>query len=221
MKVLIIDDDPSIHQLLRRVLNPLINLETSLDFPRRSRDLLLFDLVIVDLHLGDRNALEHLKNIQEEFPDFISQIILLTGGGSIESEIESHKLGLRDYVKKPFDPRVFSALIDKHLLQLKKSHTSLHYGKFRVDLVQHEAFLGDTQLEISLTEFKILRVLIESKGRIVTRERLLNDVWDLNDETQTRTVDMHISTLRKKLGSAGEFLKTKRGVGYFLEEGPA
>lgn len=75
------------------------------------------------------------------------------------------------------------------------------------------------KLELSTTEFKILCLPMESKGGVVTRERLMTEVWDhLNDETQSRTVDMHISTLRKKLRKGGDYLKTKRGVGYFIRD---
>ena len=221
MKVLLIDDDLSIHQLMKKFINPLITLECLSSLPTNSKKFSDFDLIILDLWLEqDKNSLEFLNHIQESSPHLLDKVILLTGSGSEEIEVETHKLGVRDYVKKPVNPRVFSALIDKHLKSLKKGTSELRYGPFLLDLAKYEAYVeGESgKLELSNTEFKVLKMMMESRGRIVTRERLMTEVWDMNDETQTRTVDMHISTLRRKLGPAADLLKTKRGVGYFLSE---
>lgn len=220
MKVLVIDDDVSIHQLVKKFINPLIEVECETNLPANPKKLSQFDLVILDLWLEqDKNSLGFLALLVETDPHLLDRIILLTGAGTIETEVQTHKLGVRDYMKKPFDPRVFSAVIDKHLTSLKRASTEVHFGPFHLDLSQFEASVkGDGKLELTNTEFKILKLLVESKGRIVTRERLMSDVWDLNEDIQTRTMDMHISTLRKKLGKGGELLKTKRGIGYYLSD---
>jgi DNA-binding response OmpR family regulator len=221
LKVLLIDDDLAIHQLMRKFINPLITLECLTGLPADSRKFSDFDLIILDLWLEqDKNSLKFLNNIQETSPYLLDKVILLTGSGSEETEVETHKLGVRDYVKKPVNPRVFSALIDKHLKSLNKGTSELRFGPFRLDLANYEAYVeGENgKLDLSNTEFKVLKMMMESRGRIVTRERLMTEVWEMNDEIQTRTVDMHISTLRKKLKTASDLLKTKRGVGYFLSE---
>lgn len=219
LKVLLIDDDKSIHQLVRKFINPLVTLECVSELPS-AREFFQYDLILLDLWLGpNENSLDFLSSVEDSLPEVLDRIILLTAATSVDAEIKTHKLGLRDYIRKPFDPRVFSAVIDKHLLTLKKSTSELRFGLFRLDLANYQAFTKDEgKLDLTNTEFKILKLMVEGKGRIVTREKLMSDVWDLNDDIQTRTVDMHISSLRKKLGKAGDTLKTKRGIGYYLAE---
>lgn len=221
MKVLVIDDDVEIHSLIKKFINPLVTVDCLTGLPSSPKTLLQYDLIVLDLWLEqNKNSMEFLSETKDDHPELLDHIILLTGSGTVDIEIQTHKLGIRDYIKKPFDPRVFSAIIDKHLTNLKKGSIELRYGPFHLDLANYEVFLEgeSSKLELTQTEFKILRVVVESKGRIVTRERLMTEVWDMNEDTQTRTVDMHISTLRKKLGKAGENFKTKRGYGYYISE---
>lgn len=218
MKVLVIDDDLSIHALVKKFINPLISLDLLADLPDPKK-LGNYDLIILDFWLSnDKNSLEYLNTLSLKSPEVLDRIILLTGSGSEDVEVEVHKLGVRDFIKKPFNPRVFSAVIDKHLMHLKKTNVDLRYGPIRLDMANFEAYVDGVseKLDLTTTEFKILRLMVESKGRVVTRDRLITDVWDMNEDTTTRTIDMHISTLRKKLGPGSDFLKTKRGLGYYL-----
>lgn len=217
LKLLLIDDDPSIHLLIKKTLNPLISLESSLILCSPDK-LESFDLIILDLMLEKVSSLDFLNEISEQHEHLLSKIILLTAAGNDDVEIETHRLGVRDYVKKPFNPKVLTALIDKHLGQLKKSSAGSKYGVFHLNLTDFSVSIDMNKIDLTTTEFKVMRMLIESRGRVVTRERLMTEVWDIDDETQTRTVDMHMSSLRKKIAPYESLLKTKRGVGYYLEE---
>lgn len=219
MKLLVIDDDIEIYKLLQKTLNPLISLDYKEALPA-VRELDNYDIIVLDMMLEKVNSLEFLKELREQESPLLQKIILLTGAGGVDEEIETHRLGLRDYVKKPFNRKVFSALLDKHLLLLKKSSHPIKYGPFYLEISDHVVLLGDKKEKLDLTniEYKLLRILIEANGRIVTREKLMEEVWHIDDDTQTRTVDMHVSALRKKLQPHDTHLKTKRGVGYYLDD---
>ncbi len=218
MKLLLIDDDSDIHKLIQKSINPLISLSILSDTPSKIKDLEQFDLVLLDLMIGDKSSLPFLLKIQDESPHLLLKIILITASGTDEIELQTHQLGLRDYVKKPFNLKILSAIIDKHLSQLKRFSAGTKYGPFFLNDSEFKILIDDKDIELTITEFKVLKMLIQSRGRVVTRERLLTEVWEMDDEVQTRTVDQHMSILRKKLGKAGNLLKTKRGIGYTLEE---
>lgn len=218
MKLLLIDDDSEIQLLIKKSINQLISLSILSDLPPLLKELEPYDLILLDLMLGDKSSLTFLNKIQESSPHLLGKIILITGAGSDDIELQTHQLGLRDYVKKPFNPKILSALLDKHLSQIKRTSLGTKYGPFFLNESEFKILADNQEIELTITEFKVLKLLILSRGRVVTRERLLTDVWNMNDEIQTRTVDMHMSMLRKKMGEHGKLLKTKRGIGYTLDE---
>lgn len=218
MKILLIDDDQDIHKLVKKAINPLVTLEAVSSFPSNITEFEKYDLILLDLMLKEGSSLKMLEELDEDEATFFDRIILLTASNDDDIEVEFHKFGVLDYIKKPFNPKILSAKIDKHLSQKKKSNTELKYGPFFLDLNNHVVTVEENQkIELTMKEFKILRKLVEAKGRTITKEQMITDIWSMNEDTQTRTVDMHVSSLRKKLGKYGDLIKTRRGLGYSVE----
>lgn len=217
MKVLLIDDDPAIHDLIKALLNPLIRLEAYRAIPQNLETLKNSDLIVLDLMLDGESSLAFLKRLATQTPELLKRIILMTAEGSVDDEVEVHRLGLADFVKKPFHPSVLSALIDKHLKLVAQTAAPKTYGPFTVDLVHLEISTPEARFELTPREFKLLKALIEAQGRVLTREQIMEHVWDIDQDTQTRTIDMHISSIRKKIRPYAHMLKTRRGVGIYLD----
>lgn len=217
MKVLLIDDDPAIHDLVRALLNPLIHLDSQAQLPKDPVILGGYDLVLLDLMLEGVSSLTFLQQLAKSAPALLARVILMTAEGSVDDEVQVHRLGLADFVKKPFHPSVLSALIDKHLKHRTLAQAPKAYGPFRVDLQALEISVPEGRLDLTPKEFKLLRALIDAQGRVLTREVIMEHVWDIDQETQTRTIDMHVSALRKKIAPYAHLLKTRRGVGLYLD----
>ena len=127
-------------------------------------------------------------------------------------------MGADDYLAKPFSPKELVLRVDAVLRRLGASPVSsgsvLSAGPIRLDRGAHTVSVDDTEIELTATEYRLLAVLLERRGRVQSRTQLLQDVWDANPDIETRTVDMHVQRLRSKLGSAADLVETVRGVGY-------
>jgi two-component system phosphate regulon response regulator PhoB len=145
-------------------------------------------------------------------------VMFLTAKGETESRLIGLEGGADDYMAKPFDAREL-VLRAQALLRRAKSvavapDTRLAAGAIVLDLERHEVMAEGKPIDLTATEFKLLRALIERKGRVQSRDRLLEDVWNYSADLETRTVDTHMRRLREKLGKAGDVIETVRGVGY-------
>jgi len=142
---------------------------------------------------------------------------MLTAKAEEVDRIVGLELGADDYVTKPFSPREVVLRVKKILsrAQGKGAPTEvLKCGDLIVDIAKHEAALKGNAIELTATEFKLLAMLMERRGRVQTRDRLLTDVWGYEGDVDTRTVDTHVRRLRDKLGKAADYIETVRGVGY-------
>ena len=151
-----------------------------------------------------------------------SKIFILTADKTTQMEVEGHMIGIDEYIKKPIIPDLFKAIADKHLKSLtERKSTNLSYGNISVDLSSLIVSLmnGETLEEVTLTskEFQILVSLIQNSGEVLTRESLYNSIWHKQTDNLQRTLDMHVSSLRKKLGGAGRYIKTIRSEGYKID----
>ena len=175
-------------------------------------------LVILDLMLPEMNGLEICKILKQNEKTRLTPVIMLTAKGTESDKVVGLELGADDYVTKPFSPRELMARIKAVLRRFREKPMEevLRSGTIELDTKKHELRLKGKTVEITAREFDLLEVLMNAKGRVLTRETLLSKVWDYEDflNIETRTVDMHIVQLRKKLGKEAERIVTVKSVGY-------
>ena len=175
-------------------------------------------LVILDLMLPGMNGLEICKTLKQNDKTRAIPIIMLTAKGTESDKVVGLELGADDYITKPFSPREFVARIKAVLRRSQEKPTEeiLRSGTIELDMTKHELRLKGKPVEITAKEFELLRVLMSSRERVLTREVLLSKVWGYENSMniETRTVDMHIGQLRKKIGKEAERIVTIKSVGY-------
>jgi len=175
-------------------------------------------LVILDLMLPGMNGLEICKTLKQNEKTRLTPIIMLTAKGTESDKVIGLELGADDYITKPFSPRELVARIKAVLRRLreKPAETHLQSGTIELDAIKHELRLKGKPVEVTAKEFELLQTLMVSRGRVLTREILLSQVWGYENSAniETRTVDMHIGQLRKKLGKEGSRIVTVKSVGY-------
>jgi len=148
-------------------------------------------------------------------------ILMLTARAEEVDRIVGFELGADDYVTKPFSPRELVLRVKAILQRMdveKEAEKSIRMGDLFVDIERHQVTVKENPVSLTSTEFKLLMELVCKKGRVQTREQLLNRVWGYTYEGYARTVDTHIRRLREKLGIAGDWIETIRGVGYRFRE---
>ncbi len=180
------------------------------------------DLIILDIMLPKMDGLQVCKQIKQDKKLAVIPIIMLTARGEEIDRIVGFELGADDYIVKPFSVRELILRIKAILKRNKKTkppQSILIVDKLAIDISRHKVTVNKKEIELTLIEFKLLVLLVQRKGRVQSRDRLLDDVWDISSEITTRTVDTHIKRLRQKLGKVGELIETVRGVGYrFADE---
>lgn len=174
-------------------------------------------MVVLDLMLPQMDGLEVCKRLKADAKTGSIPILMLTAKAEEMDRVVGLELGADDYVTKPFSPREVVLRVKSILRRAKgeaKPAEVLKFGDLTVNLAKHEASVKDKVIELTATEFKLLAMLMERRGRVQTRDRLLTDVWGYEGDIDTRTVDTHVRRLREKLGKAADFIETVRGVGY-------
>ena len=179
------------------------------------------DLVLLDIMLPGTDGFEVCKRLRQEEGTKSVPIIMLTAKGEEVDRILGFELGADDYIVKPFSPREL-VLRGKAILKRGKAperkKDMLSAENITIDILRHKVTVDKKEIEITLMEFNLLVTLIERRGRVQSRERLLNDVWGIASEVTTRTIDTHVKRLRQKLGRAGKYIETVRGIGYKFGE---
>jgi len=183
------------------------------------------DLVILDLMLPDMSGTEICKTLKTNPRTKDTAILILTAKGEEIDRVVGFELGADDYVVKPFSVRELLLRIDAILRRGKRERqvpasAPILFGRLRLDRDAHRAWIDEAEIELTPLEFKLLVTLYDRKNRVQTRSALLNDVWGMEADVTTRTVDTHVKRLREKLGLAGEYVETVRGVGYRFAEKP-
>jgi two-component system phosphate regulon response regulator PhoB len=175
------------------------------------------DLVLLDLMLPDISGTEVCRQIRAAKATANVPVIMLTAKGEEIDRVVGFEVGADDYVVKPFSVRELTLRV-KAILRRGKQPASesdqVVFGIIEMDKTGHRVFVGGEEVVLTALEFKLLTTFMERKGRVQTREILLTDVWDIHADVTTRTVDTHIKRLREKLGRAGSYIETIRGVGY-------
>ncbi len=177
------------------------------------------DLILLDLMLPGLDGLELTRLLKRDPATAGVPLIMLTARDGETDRIVGLELGADDYVTKPFSPREVVLRI-KAVLRRGQSQelsgTTLDAGGIRLDVEGHRAWAGSSEVVLTATEFRLLRILLERRDRVQTRTQLLRDVWGYCEEVDSRTVDTHVRRLRRKLATAGEQIQTVVGVGYRL-----
>ncbi len=223
-KILVVEDEPDILEMVRYNLDQAgLDVETAEDAERALQSIqeTLPDLIILDLMLPGINGLDMCRQIKQDARTRHIPILMLTARKEEIDRIVGLELGADDYVVKPFSPRELvlrtQAILRRSqssLQSITDTETWLHLGPISIDKAAHQALLNGDPLELTGTEFKLLTTLIERRGRVQTRDDLLDTVWGYEYGGYGRTVDTHIRRLREKLGEASEWIETVRGVGY-------
>lgn len=225
-RVLVVDDEPDILNLLE------YNLKRSgfqailakdgpeaIEAAKAHRP----DLVLLDIMLPDMEGTEVLRRLKSLESTASIPVIMLTAKGEEIDKIVGFELGAEDYITKPFSPRELilrvKAVLKRTAERPEPIGAAFSYNELSVDLSRHKVSVGGKPVELSSTEFKLLSELMQAKGRVLTRDNLLDRAWGHDCYVIPRTVDTHVRRLRSKLGAAGDYIETVRGVGYRFREG--
>ena len=181
------------------------------------------DIVVLDRLLPGESGDEVLRTIRRRAATRHLPVLMLTAKREQEDRIEGLEMGADDYLTKPFSPRELILRVRSILRRARSTHTAgagqiLRAGPLAIDLTGHQVTLEGRELNLTPTEFRLLRVLVERRGRTQSRRQLLESAWEVGPGVSgyihTRTVDMHIRRLRTKLGGVGDWVETVRGFGY-------
>jgi two-component system response regulator RegX3 len=225
-RILLIEDEESISEPLERALEregfDVTTAATAAD-GRSQLGEIGPDLVLLDVMLPDGDGRDLLREIRSTSR---TPVVMLTARGEELERVLGLELGADDYVTKPFSAAELAARVRAVLRRTDASSTDagavLEAGDVRMELDKHLATQSGDRLELTVKEFELLRMLLENAGRLVRREQLIREVWDTNWFGSTKTLDVHVSALRKKLGddpSAPRYIHTVRGVGFRFASG--
>jgi two-component system phosphate regulon response regulator PhoB len=224
-KILVVDDEPDALELIKVNLTSagltVVTAEDG-DTALKKARAVLPDLIILDLMLPEVDGLEVCKILRRDEATRDIPIIMLTAKASEIDRVLGLELGADDYVTKPFSPRELVLRV-KALLRRSQSGEEvsehIRIGTLVVDVPRHAVRVQNKDVDLTATEFKLLTMLAQRRGRVLSREQLLRDVWEYDTAIDSRTVDTHMRRLREKLGPAARYLDTVRGVGYrFVDE---
>lgn len=227
-KILVIDDEVHIVELLK------FNLEISnynVDFAYDGLDGYIKakndkpDLILLDWMLPNITGIELLKKIRSDKELMQVPVIMLTAKNMENDKIEGLEQGADDYITKPFSvkellARISSVLRRYNIQEMPMEENILELGNIKLDLCKHEVYKKGEKIDLTLKEFELLKLLIENKGKVLSRNHLLDKVWGYEYYGETRTVDVHIRYLRKKIeddSNSEKYIQTVRGVGYKID----
>ena len=181
------------------------------------------DVVILDLMLPDLPGTEVCRRLREHERTRELPILMCTAKDSEIDRVVGFEVGADDYVVKPYSVRELALRVRALLRRAHRTEVeadSIGFGRLRVDREAHRVWIDDAEIALTALEFRLLYTFLSRKGRVQTREALLSDVWGIDADVTTRTVDTHVKRLREKLGEAGTYIETVRGVGYRFADNP-
>ena len=227
-KILVIEDEPDIRTTLEYNLRKddfdVIGVG-SLGEARAAMNSSSFSLILLDLMLPDGSGLDLCREIKGNKELSSTPIIILTAKDDEVDKVVGFELGADDYVTKPFSVRELILRIKAVLKRGVAPKAELveverQFGDLTIDVDSHEVFVNSVQVTLTALEFRLLKQLVDRRGRVQSRDQLLSDVWGYSSDVTTRTVDTHIKRLREKLGTMGKYIQTIRGVGYKFSRKP-
>jgi two-component system phosphate regulon response regulator PhoB len=223
--ILIVDDEPDIVELLAYNLQQggfavatARDGTSALAEVRRQRP----DLVLLDLMLPDISGTEVCRRIRKEPGTETTPIIMITARGDEIDRVVGFELGADDYVVKPFSPREMVLRVQAVLRRVRPrgepKNERLQIGALEIDVPRHQVLVREEEINLTALEFKLLLDLATRRGRVQSRDALLERVWGYAPGIETRTVDTHVKRLREKLAEARDYIETVRGVGYRMRD---
>jgi DNA-binding response OmpR family regulator len=223
-KILVVDDEPEAVELvefnLKQAGFAVVTAADGAEALTKARANLP-GLIVLDVMLPEMSGLEVCKALRRDPATAAIPIIMLTAKAAEIDRVLGLELGADDYLTKPFSPRELVLRVKKMLQrsQPEEESSTLRFGDLLIDIPRHVVSWRGRSIVLTATEFKLLTVLAQRRGRVQSRDHLLRDVWEYNSLVDTRTVDTHMRRLREKLGPAAKHLDTVRGVGYrFVED---
>ena len=221
LKILMVDDEARMRKLVKDFLIK-SNFEVleaedgsqALDLFYATKDIAL---IILDVMMPKMDGFEVCREIRQtsQVP-----IIMLTAKGDERDELQGFQLGVDEYITKPFSPKILVARVEAVLRRTNQAEETelLEYGGIVVDKTAHSVTIDGKPIDLSFKEFELLTYFMENKGIALSREKILNHVWNYDYFGDARTIDTHVKKLRSKLGDKGDLIKTIWGVGYKMGE---
>lgn len=221
--ICVVEDDPNIREIEVYAMKdcgfPTVEAASAEEFWKIC-DSQIPKLVLLDIMLPDEDGITILKRMREQTKLKDVPVILVTAKGTEIDKVRGLDAGADDYIAKPFG---ILELISRVKAVLRRSGSQksrgseVTSGNIRMDVEKHRVYVEEETVELTYKEFELLRVFLNNVGNVMTRELLMDRVWGTTYEGESRTLDMHIKTLRQKLGTAGDRIRTVRNVGYRLE----
>ncbi|MCA9401558.1 MAG: response regulator transcription factor [Candidatus Omnitrophica bacterium] len=222
--ILIVEDDPNISRLVKYNLELEGYVCCIAESGEQGLDLMkgqAFDLIILDVMLPLMDGFEICKRIKQDQRYKGIPVIMLTAKGEEIDRIVGLELGADDYIVKPFSPRELHLRVRAILRRFQPEDLKqdvITTGDLHIDVPCHRVTVKNKEIRLTSMEFKLLYILVLRNGRVQTRDMLLEDVWEMDTDVTTRTIDTHVKRLRQKLGSVGDMIETVRGHGYRFRE---
>ena len=227
LNILVLEDEPDIRKTLEYNLSREGYKVISAASIEQAKTLIksdTFSLFLLDLMLPAGSGLDLCKKLKGNSETESVPIIILTDKDDEIDKIVGLELGADDYVTKPFSVRELILRIKSVLKRgtLKKDIVEIErqFGGLKINPDSHEVFIDSEEISLTALEFRLLKELVDKRGRVQSRDQLLTEVWGYSAEVTTRTVDTHIKRLREKLGSMGKYIQTIRGIGYKFSRTP-
>lgn len=217
--IYLLEDDSSIRELVLYTLKQGEYEAEGFEHPDafwKAMEKELPDLILLDIMLPEQDGIDILSLLRENIQTANIPVMMLTAKGSEYDKVSALDLGADDYLAKPFGMMEMMARV-RALLRRNRINTrpeTIVHGDLILYLGQHIVTVHDERVHLTFKEFNLLELLLENKGQVFNRDQLLNRIWGYDFDGESRTVDVHIRTLRQKLGDAGAYIETVRGVGY-------
>ncbi|MCI5603589.1 MAG: response regulator transcription factor [Lachnospiraceae bacterium] len=220
LKILVVDDESRMRKLVNDFLTKhgytvieAADGEEAMEIFYQDKDI---SLIILDVMMPKMDGWQVCREIRKNSK---VPIVMLTAKSEENDELLGFDLGVDEYISKPFSPKILVARVDSILRRTNKldSNETVSAGNIIIDKSAHQVKVGEETVELSFKEFELLLYFIENKGIALSREKILNNVWNYDYFGDARTVDTHVKKLRSKLGKSGEYIKTIWGMGYKFE----
>ena len=218
--ILVVDDEQRIRKLLKDFLAKkdyeVIEAkdgEEALEIFEERKDTI--DLILLDVMMPKLDGWSVLRQIRQNSK---VPIIMLTARGEEQDELFGFELGVDEYISKPFSPKILVARVEAILKRTSKSQNKISdYGGIEIDEEGRSVKVDGKVVEMSLREYELLKYIVDNIGIALSRDKILNNVWNYDYYGDSRTIDSHVKKIRHKLGKKGKYIKTMRGIGYKFE----
>ena len=220
-----VEDDTSIRELVLYALKTaefqVMGFENAASFYKRMKEQQP-DLILLDIMLPDKDGVSILKKLKSRPDTENIPVIMMTAKSSEYDKVLGLDSGADDYITKPFGVMELISRVKAVIRRSDRSKGSagevLKIGELVLDEQKHEVYARGQEISLTFKEFELLSYLMKNRGLVLSRDKILNTIWNYEYEGESRTVDVHIGSLRQKLGTCGDFIKTIRGIGYKIED---